>query len=174
MQGWSKLGAYAWSNTSGFKTTTVFFSRKYGFNVLPLCLHSALYSCPCRTSRFLEAVATTWTTTTLAYNTTNHEISCDSARQVPCLMLWESTTSIYLAIYSCCSQQFLCHRSYACTCLDHELELCGRDSVHAHVQSSRVYPWRHARDKMYQALPNLSRESLGMRLTFSTSFVCLQ
>ena len=100
---------------------------------------SALYSCPRRTSRFLEAVATTRTTTTLAYNTTNHKISCHSARQVPYLMLLESTTPVYLAIYDCCSQRFLCRRSYTCTCLDHELKLCGRDSVHAHAQVSRVY-----------------------------------
>ena len=115
------------------------FTYKYGLNVLPLSLQSVLYSCPRRTSQFLEAVATTWTTTTLAYNTTNHEISCDSARQVPCLMLWESTTPVYLAIYGCCSQRILSHHSYTCTCLDHKLKLCGRDSVHAHAQSSHVY-----------------------------------
>ena len=54
-------------------------------------------------------------------------------------MLLESTTPVYLAIYSCCSQRFLCHRSYACTCLDHELKLCGWDSMCAHVQLSHVY-----------------------------------
>ena len=138
------MGRLSWAptldqNTSVFKSTAVFFSGKYGFNVLPLSLQSASYSCPRRTSRFIEAVAITRTTTTLAYNTKNHEISCNSARQVPCLMFWESTTLVYLAIYGCCSQRFLCHRSYACTCLDHELELCGWDSMHAHAQSSRVY-----------------------------------
>ena len=110
-RGWTKLGAQARSNTSVFMTIAVFFSGKYGFNVLPLSLQSASYSCPRRTSQFLEAVVTTRTTTTLAYNTTNHEIS---------------TTPVYLVIYGCCSQQFLCHRSYTCTCLNHELELCGR------------------------------------------------
>ena len=77
-----------------------------------------------------------------AYNTTTHKISCHSAchwHQVPNLMLLESTTPVYLAIYGCCSQWFLCYRCYACTCLDHELKLCGRDSVHAHAQLSRVY-----------------------------------
>ena len=107
--------------------------------MLPFSLQSALYSCPRRTSRFPEAVATTRTTMTLAYNTTTHEISCHSAHQVPYLMLLESTTLVYLAIYSCCSQRFLCHGSYTCTCLDHELKLCGRDSVCAHTQLSRVY-----------------------------------
>ena len=34
-------------------------------------------------------------------------------------MLWESTTPVYLTIYSCCSQRILCHCSYACTCLNH-------------------------------------------------------
>ena len=103
---------------------------KYGFNLSP----SSLYSCPRRTSWFLEAVVTTWSTTTLASNTTNHEISCHSAHQVPCLILWESTTLVYLAIYDCCSQRFLCHNSYICTCLNHKLELCGWDSMHAHAQ----------------------------------------
>ena len=37
------------------------------------------------------------------------------------LTLWESATPVYLAIYGCCSQWFLCHHSYACACLDHEL-----------------------------------------------------
>ena len=39
-RGWTKLGAHARSNTSVFKTTAVFFSGKYGFNVLPLSLQS--------------------------------------------------------------------------------------------------------------------------------------
>ena len=96
----------------------------------------------------------------LAYNTTNHKISCHSACQMPCLMFWESTTPVYLVIYVCCNQRMLCHRSYACTCLDHKLELCGRNSVHAHVQLSRVYlastlDVTHV--IMYQALSDLSR-----------------
>ena len=28
---------------------------------------------------------------------------------------------------------------YRCTCLNHKLELCGQDSVHAHVQLGHVY-----------------------------------
>ena len=75
----------------------------------------------------------------LAYNTKNHGISCHSAYQVPCLVLWESTTPAYLVIYGCYSQRFLCHRSYACSCLNHELQLCGRDSMLAHTQLSCVY-----------------------------------
>ena len=42
--GWTKLDAHARSNTSVFKTTTVFFSGKYDFNVLPLSLQSVIYS----------------------------------------------------------------------------------------------------------------------------------
>ena len=68
-QGWTKLGTHARSRTRVFKTATVFFSRKYGFGVLPSSLQSAIYSCLRRTSRFLESVATTRTTMTLAYNT---------------------------------------------------------------------------------------------------------
>ena len=33
-----------------------------------------------------------------------------------------------------------------------------------------VYPWRHADDKMYQTLPDLSWESLGMRLIVTHSY----
>ena len=99
-RGWTKLGAHARSNTSVFKTTAVFFSDKYGFNVLPLSLQSASYSCPHRTSRFLEDVATTRTTTMLACNTTNHEISCASTHQMPCLTLWESTLRFTAAVAS--------------------------------------------------------------------------
>ena len=140
MRGWNKLGAHAHSNTSVFKTTSL-FSGKYGLMCyLCFCSQRYIYSCPRRTSRFLEAMAITRTTTTLAYNTTTHEISCHSAHQVPYLMLLESTTLVYLVIYGCCSQRLLCHRTYTCTCLAHELKLCGLDSVRAHAQLSCVYP----------------------------------
>ena len=53
------MGAHAHSNTSIFKTTTVLFLVNMALiNVLPLSLLSALYSCPRRTSRFLEAAPT--------------------------------------------------------------------------------------------------------------------
>ena len=67
-QGWTKLGAHARLSTSDFKTTTLFISGKYGFSVLPLSLQSAICSCPRRTTRFLESMATTGTMM-LAYNT---------------------------------------------------------------------------------------------------------
>ena len=52
------------------------------------------------------------------------------------LTLWESTTPVYLAIYGCCRQWCLCHRSYVCTCLDHKLQII---TVCAQAQLSRVY-----------------------------------
>ena len=59
-QGLTKVGAHAHLSTSVFKTyTTVFFSGKCSFSVLPLSLQAEVYSCPHRTSRFLESVATT-------------------------------------------------------------------------------------------------------------------
>ena len=162
---WTKLGAHARSRTSVFKTTTVFFSGEYGFSVLPSSLQSVIYSCPRRTSRFLESVATTRTTTTLAWHTTNREISCHSAHQVPCLTLRESTTPVYLAIYGCCSQQFLCHRSYACTCLDHEHRTTWagfRECPRAiKLCLPRVYPWHHACDKCTRLSPSLAGRALG-------------
>ena len=93
---------------------------------------------------------------------------------MPCLMFWESTTPVYLVIYVCCNQRMLCHRSYACTCLDHKLELCGRNFVHAHVQLSRVYlastlDVTHV--IMYQALSDLSRP-LPSRREWTWEGVC--
>ena len=73
-RGWTKWDAHTHSSTSVFKTTTVFYPGKYGFSLLPLSLQSAMYSCPHRTSQFLESVETT-RTTTLAYNTQQTEIS---------------------------------------------------------------------------------------------------
>jgi len=81
------------------------FLGKYGFCVLPSSLQSALYSCPHRTSWCLESVATTQTTKALTTHN-NHKVSCHSACQVPCLTLWESTTPVYLVIYSHYSQCF--------------------------------------------------------------------
>ena len=40
------------------------------------------------------------------------------------------------------------------------------------AQLSCIYPWCHVRDKLYQAVPLLSGESLGMRLGYS-QFVAL-
>ena len=138
-RGWTKLGAHARSNTSVFKTTTAFFSGKYSFNVLPLSLQSALYSCPRITSRFLEAVAATRTTMTLAYNTTNHEISCHSARQVLCLMLWESTTPVHLAIYGFTAAVAGGFCAIVATCVYLPRSRARVMWVCAHVQLSHVY-----------------------------------
>ena len=46
----TKLGTHAHTSMSVFKTTTVFFSGKYGFCVLPSSLQSMIHSCPRRTS----------------------------------------------------------------------------------------------------------------------------
>ena len=102
----------------------------------------------------------------LTYNT--QEITCQSAHQVSGLTLWESTTPVYLMIYGCCSQWFMCHHSYICTCLDHKLWMTWVDfhMCPCTIKSCLpcIYPWHHARDKIYQALPLLSRESRGTRL----------
>ena len=125
--GWTKLGTHTHLNTNNFKTTAVFFSGKYGFNVLHLCLQSAFYSSH-RTSRFLEAVQQL---EQRQCELTTQQISCQSPCQVPCLMLLESTTPVYLVVYSCCSQQF-------CAIVD-MCKLCGQDFVHAHTQLSHVH-----------------------------------
>ena len=76
-------------------------------------------------------------------------------------------------IYSCCSQWFLRHRSYACTYLDHELQAMWADfRVCPHTLKlclPHIYPWHHIRGNMYQALPFLNWESLEMRLFLSVN-----
>ena len=57
--------AHACSSVSSFKTTTVFFSGRYGFR---LCSQRYIAS-HLNYSPFLESVLTTWSITTLAYNT---------------------------------------------------------------------------------------------------------
>ena len=67
MWGWKKPGTHARSSKSAFKTTTVFFLGRCSFSVSPSSLLSAKYSCPCKTSRFLESVLTTQSIMMLAY-----------------------------------------------------------------------------------------------------------
>ena len=137
--GWTKLGAYARSNTSIIRLLECSFWVNMTL-VCCLCLCSQHYIIVhAELGDFLRLWRQLKQQRTLGYSTTSHEISCHSAHQVPYLMLLEFTTPVYLGTYSCCSQQFLCHRSYACTCLDHELRLCGLDSMHAHAQLSCVY-----------------------------------
>ena len=75
----------------------------------------------------------------------------------------DSTILVYFVINSYYSQCFLfCHCSYACTCLDHKLQTRFACAIKSCLPC--VYPWRHIRDKMNQAFPLLSGESLRMRL----------
>ena len=114
MRGWTKLGAHARSRTSTLKTTIVFFSGKFGFSVLPLSLQSAIYSCPC-TSRFLESVVTTrTTTTTLAYNTQRSFLPFSLSGAVSDNLLHRSTLQFTTHVGS----GFCIIVGYACTCLE--------------------------------------------------------
>ena len=135
------MGIHACPSTSIFKTTSVFFSGKCDFSVLPLSLQSVIYgSFPHRISRFLESVATTQTIMTLAYNTQQSQNFLSFSPSAACL-----TLKIYLVIYGCCSQQFLCLCNYTSTCLSagfcacpHTIKLCLPHRCHTH-------------DKMHQA-----------------------
>ena len=83
-------------------------------------------------------MVTTWTTTQ-AFNT-QQIMKFLAIQPIWCRVWnWESTTPVYLVIYGCYRQWFMCHFSYVCTCLDHELEQRGRDSLHVHMQLSHVY-----------------------------------
>ena len=84
----------------------------------------------------------------------------------------QSTTLLYLAIYGCCLGSGFC-TIVAMHVLDSitSSKWCGWDSVnfcacpHAIMSGlPRIYPWRHTHDKLYKALPLLSRESLRKRL----------
>ena len=135
---------------------------------LCLCKISDTYSCPRRTSWFLESVATTQTTMMPAYNTQQiMKFLAISAHLVLCLIPWESTTPVYLVIYGCFRQWFL-----LATCILASItssEWRGQDSVSTHVQLSHVYlaftlDVTHV-IKCTRLSPSLiSGESLGMRL----------
>ena len=149
MRGWTKLSVHARSRTNALKTTTVFFSGKFGFSVLPLSLQSAIYSCPCRISRFLQSVATTWTTTTLAYST--KQITNFLAIQPVWCRVWHPDNLLHrstLRFTTAVDSVFCIIVIYACTCLDHELRMTWVgfcECPHA-IKSClpHVYPWRHA------------------------------
>ena len=117
--GWTKLDAHVRSGTSVFKTTTVLFWGEYGVTVLPLSLQSAIYSCPRRTSRFLESVAKTRTTTTLVYNTQQITL--------------RFTAAVASSFHAIVATRVLGYASIMSS------ERCGWDSVHARAQLSRVY-----------------------------------
>ena len=118
---------------------------------------------------FFESVATTRTTTTLAYNTqqimkflVTHPIWCRTWHSEN--LLHRSTLRFTAAIAS----SFCVIVATHVLNLNHELWTMW---VGFHVCSHaiewclpRVYRWRHAHDKVYQALPLFSRENLVMRL----------
>ena len=168
MRGWTKLGTHARSSTSVLKTTTVFFSGKYGFSVLPSSLQSAIGSCPRGASRFLESVATT-RTTTLAYNT--QQITKFLAIQLVWWRIWHSENLLHSSTlwFTAAVGSGVCAIVATCVlALITSSEWRGWDSVSAHAQLSRIYlastlDVTHV--IMYQARsPLLSGESLGMRL----------
>ena len=170
MQGWTKLGAHARLSTSISKTTTVFFSSRYGFSVFTF-VFAVSDSYPRRSSLFFESVATTQATMMLAYRSWGF---LPLSLVVPCPTPWKSTTTVYLAVYGCCKQQIFVTVGYACTSLDHGLRTTWsgfHECLHT-IKSCLplVYPWRHACDKMYQALPLLNGESLETRLSRSYFF----
>ena len=53
---------------------------------------------------------------------------------MPCLTLWESTTLVYLAIYSCCRQWFCAIVATHVLASITSSERRGQDSMHAHTQ----------------------------------------
>ena len=162
MRGWTKLGTHARSNTSIFKTTTV-FPGKCGSSVLATCLCSQWYIVVgVELVNFLSNWQQLKQLTVLAYNT--QQITKFLAIQPVryCVRHWESITPVYLVIYGCCTQWFLFHCSYVCICLNHELQTMW-EGFRAYLRAIKlclplVYPW-HAHDKTYQ-------EGLGMRLAW--------
>ena len=113
------------------KTTAVFFPGRYMYGCrCYLHLYSQQYIvAQCRTSWFLESVLTTWSAAMLA-----------------------NITPVYFVVYGFCNQRFPCHRSYACTCLNHELQttLVGEPKNEARwTKYGDIYPgqswwWRNS------------------------------
>ena len=140
MWGWTKLGTHACSRTSALKTTTVFFFSKCGFSVLPSSLQSAIYSCPRRTSRFLEFLATTRTTMMLTYNT--QQITKCLAIQPVWYSVWHPENLLHwstLRFTTAVGSGFVSLLATRVLALITSSERCGRDSMSAHAQLSHVY-----------------------------------
>ena len=140
MWGWTKLLIHACSCTSAFMTATVFFLGEYGFSVLRSSLQSAIYSCPRRTSPFLESVATTQTTTTLAYNT--QQITKFLAIQPVRCHVWHLENLLHhstLRFMPAVASSF--HAIVATHVLASIMSFnrCRRDFMYAHMQLSCVY-----------------------------------
>ena len=132
--GWTKLDAHTCSSTSVLKTTTVFFSGRYGFSVLPSSLQSVIYSYPRRTSRFLESVATT--RTTVAYKSRSFLPFNLSGAMSDTLRISNYTgLPCNLWLYDCCRQQFLSSLATCVLALITSSEQRGRDFESAHTQS---------------------------------------
>ena len=108
------------------------------------------------------------------HQTTNHKISCNTASQVLCLTLWESTTSVCIAIYTAIPSIFRFIAAMHPLATIMSSEICGRASMRTYIHTiklclSHVYPWCNTRDKMYQGLPPpLLWEEPGNKASFFT------
>ena len=98
-----------------FPTTTSFQVNKS--LVCYLCLCSQWYSCPRRTSRIRGVNSNNEAS---LHNKSLSLLPFSPSGAVSDTLRTHYTT-VYLVIYGCRSQWFLCHRSYACTCHNHEL-----------------------------------------------------
>ena len=115
-------------------------------------------------------MATTRTTTTLAYNT--QQITKILAIQPVWCRLWHSESLLHrftLRFTAAVGSGFcaIVATLVLASITTSERPWAGFCVCPRAIKSClpRVYPWRHARDKMYQALPLLSGESLGTRLS---------
>ena len=122
--------------------------------VLSSSLQSAIYSCPHRTGR-VSVDNSVNNDASLQHMTKSQNFLpfCPSSAMTDALL----QVYMYLAIYSCCSQWFLCYHSYTCTCHDHRLKttVCGWTSMCSHVKLSHVY-LLSILDFTHQALPSLA------------------
>ena len=83
--------------------------------MLPSFLQSAIYSCPRRTSQFLESVSVSTTQTIMTLAKT-HNKSQNFLPFSPSGVVSDSLRICYTGlpvIYGCCSQWFMCHHSYS-------------------------------------------------------------
>ena len=117
------------------KCTTVFFSGRYGFSVFTF-VFAVSDSYPRRSSLFFESVSTTQATMMLAYRSWGF---LPLSLVVLCPTPWKSTTTVYLAVYGCCKQQFLSPLATHVLPSIMGSERHGQDSMSAYIQLSHVY-----------------------------------
>ena len=105
--------------------------------MLPSFLQSAIYSCPRRTSQFLESVSVSTTQTIMTLNKTHNKSQNFlpfSPSGVVRLTCWESATPVYLWFTAAVASGFCAIIATQVSCLNDELQTMWARFVHGPTQ----------------------------------------